>query len=99
VTLQRYSTHTSSVVPYSCGAPGWLLSAPRGSVPGTALERVHEIDRPVMFAQKTGKSFIGNLLKTHHPVSCQHGERLPGRVIELDASGLFQHNTGDEAAC
>ena len=68
-----------------CGAPGWLLYLPRRSVPGTALERVFEIDRSLMFAQKIGKSFIGNLLKTHHPVSCQHGERLPGRVIELHA--------------
>jgi hypothetical protein len=32
-----------------------------------------------MFVQKIGKSFIGNLLKR------QHGERLPGRIIELDA--------------
>jgi hypothetical protein len=54
-------------------------------VPSTALERVFEIDWPVMFVQKIGKSFIGNLLKTHHPIARQHGERLPGRVIELDA--------------
>src|SRR5262249_38904264 len=50
--LQRYSTHTSSVAPFDLF---------RRSVPGTALERVFEIDGLAMFAQNIGKSFIGNL--------------------------------------
>ena len=33
-----------------------------------------------MFAQKIGKGFTGNLLKTHHPVARQHRERMPSRA-------------------
>jgi len=66
-------------------APLLILPVLRFCLRHAAPEGILEIDGTPVLAQQIAKSFIRELLKTHHAVTRQHVEGMPCFQIELDA--------------